>query len=444
MGFHPAAGARCDDPPVATRSADPRVFEIDEVVTALERVIGEHTRTVRIRGEVVNLRSGRDGRMFWFRLEDPRDGVDARIDCFAWATDVGEGYTLADGDVVEAVATPEFARRQGNLVVRLRRIERAGEGEILRMIDDRRRRLAAEGLFDDALKRPLPFVPGVVGLVTARDGAARADVLRRLEARFPGPVVVAHAAMQGPACATEVAWALQMLDADPRVDVIVIARGGGSLQDLLPFSDEGLVRAVRACGTPVVAGIGHQPDTTLVCLAADAHAATPTAAADLVVPDRAQMGEDIAALGRRLSGGTRRVADRTRRGLDLIGARPGLLRPHEAVVRRPRECVRALGARLAREMRGTADAPGRDLQVLADRRRRSGPAFLAGRAARIELLGARLAGRDPTRPLSEGFALVRDRSGTTVTRADAAQLAGEVTLTFIDGTVPARVRAGEE
>ena len=429
---------------MTTEAGNARVFEVDEVVTALERVIGEHTRVVRIRGEVVNLRSGRGDRMFWFRLEDPRDDADARIDCFAWATDVGAGYALADGDVIEAAARPEFSRRDGRLIVRLHRIEPAGEGEILRAIEDRRRRLAEEGVFDVALKRPLPLVPRGVGLITARAGAARADVLRRIESRLPVPMVVVQAAMQGAACADEVMRALALLDADPRVDVIMIARGGGSLQDLLPFSDEALARAIRATTTPVVAGIGHQPDVTLACLAADAAGATPTAAADLVVPDRTDLDEDLAALGRRLTGGTRRVADRGRRELALVASRPGLTRPHEAVVRRPRERVAGLALRLRREVRDAAVAPGRDLAAIAARRRRAGAVLPATAAARLRVLGARLGGRDPERPLAEGFALVRDAHGRAVTSAPDARAAGALTLTFADGTVPAVVRADEE
>ncbi len=424
--------------------ATARVFEVDDVVSALERVLSEHTRTVRIRGEVVNLRSGRGARMFWFRLEDPRDGMDARVDCFAWATDVGQGYALADGDVVQAVARPEFSRRDGRLIIRLHRIEPAGEGAILRTIEERRRRLAAEGLFDPSLKRALPFVPRGIGLITARAGAARADVLQRIEARLPVPVIVVQAAMQGSACADEVVRALALLDADPRVDVIIIARGGGSLQDLLPFSDETIVRAIRATRTPVVAGIGHQPDVTLACLAADAEGATPTAAADLVVPDREALHEDLGALRRRLGGAARRCAARPRRALELLSARPGLMRPHEAVVRRPRERVRELGRRLAREVRDAADAPGRDLRALAARRRRAGSAVPSAARARLKVLAARRAGRDPERPLADGFALVRDASGRAVESADAALTAGRVRLTFADGTVPAVVRADEE
>jgi exodeoxyribonuclease VII large subunit len=429
---------------MGTTDTGARVFEVDEVVSALERVIADHTRMIAIRGEVVNLRPGRDGRMFWFRLEDPRDGMDARVDCFAWATDVAEGHVLEDGRLVQAVARPEFSRRDGRLIVRLRRIEPAGEGEILRMIDERRRRLAAEGLFDAARKRPLPFVPRGVGLITAAGGAARADVLRRIEGRFPVPMVVVHAAMQGPACADEVVRALAALDADARVDVILLARGGGSLQDLLPFSDEAVVRAVRACATPVVAGIGHEPDVTLACLAADASGATPTAAADLVVPDRAALAEDVGALGRRLTGGLGRLAARARRDLDLLGARPGLLRPHEAVVRRPRERVLGLGARLHRTVVDAPTAPARHLATLRARRERAGDAAGVAAAARLALLGARRVAGDPTAPLDRGFALVRDATGRAITSAAAARQAREVDVEFADGTVPAIVREEEE
>lgn len=416
-----------------------RVYEVDEVVTALERVIAEHTRAVYVRGEVVSLRSGRDGRIFWFRLEDPREGHDARLDCMAFSTDLSDGRALADGAVVQGVARPEFSRRDGRLVVRLRRIEPAGEGEILKVIEQRRRRLAAEGLFDAALKRPLPFVPRAVGLVTATTGAARHDVLARLASRFPVPVVVAGAAMQGPACAREVCAAIAALDADPRVDVILVARGGGSLQDLLPFSDEQVVRAIRASGTPVVAGIGHQPDVTLACLAADVAAATPTAAADLLVPDRHALLDDLGALGRRVGAGAARAVARARRDLQLIGARPGLVRPHAAVVRRPRESVRALGRRLGMAGGAMANEPRRDLRDLGGRRSRALTSARTGATARLSVLSARLAADDPARPLADGFALVRDAAGKVIASAAAAQQAGAVTLEFADATVPARV-----
>lgn len=431
-------------PGVAADTQPARVFEVDDVVTALERVIATHTRAIRMRGEVVNLRTGRDGRMLWFRMEDPREGHDARVDCFAFSTDVVDGHVVADGSLVEAMAWPEFSRRDGRLIIRLRRIEPAGEGEILRMIEERRRRLAAEGLFDAALKRPLPFVPRAIGLVTAAGGAARHDVLRRIEDRFPVPVVVVPAAMQGPACAGEVSRAIATLDADDRVDVILVARGGGSLQDLLPFSDEQVVRAIRASGTPVVAGIGHQPDVTLACLAADAVGATPTAAADLLVPERDVLRDDLTALGRRLALGALRIAGRAQRELALIAARPGLVRPHEAMVSRRAHAVSALGARLGRAVHGSVTEPGRRLGALDARRELGIGAATSAAAARLAVLTARLGGADPTRPLAEGYVLVRAAGGGAITRAVDAAAARLLELEFTDGTITARPVEGED
>ena len=416
-----------------------RVFDVDDVVSALERVISEHTRTVRIRGEVVNLRSGRDGRVHWFRLEDPREGHDARLDCMAFATDVADGYALADGRVVEAVARPEFARRDGRLQVRLYRIQPAGEGELIAMLDERRRRLAAEGLFDPSRKQALPFVPRGVGLVTAAGGAARADVLRRVDARFPLPVVVAHAAMQGPACVREVVAAVAALDRDPRVDVILIARGGGSLQDLLPFSDEALARAIGASVTPVVTGIGHEPDVTLACLAADARATTPTAAVDLVAPDRALLREDLGAAARRLSAGARRSVAASVRYLEMLASRPGIARPHEAVVRGRRQALGAAARRLRPAVRAVVAHRARDLAVVRGRPDRAARGAVSSADSRLAVLGARLAAGDPTRPLGAGFALVRDAAGRAVVTTAAAAAAGRVTLEFSDGLVGARV-----
>jgi exodeoxyribonuclease VII large subunit len=416
-----------------------RVFDVDDVVSALERIISEHTRTVRIRGEVVNLRSGRDGRVHWFRLEDPREGHDARLDCMAFATDVADGCVLADGRVVEAVARPEFSRRDGRLQVRLHRIQPAGEGELIAMLVERRRRLAAEGLFDPSRKQALPFVPRGVGLVTAAGGAARADVLRRIDARFPLPVVVVHAAMQGSACAREVVAALAALDSDPRVDVILIARGGGSLQDLLPFSDEAVVRAIGAAATPVVTGIGHEPDVTLACLAADARAATPTAAVDLLVPDGALLREDLGAAARRLSAGARRSVAASARHLGMIASRPGLARPHEAVVRGRREALAVAARRLGPAARAVVAHRARDLAVVGARPDRAARGAVSSADGRLAVFGARLAAGDPTRPLGAGFALVRDSAGRAVVTAAAAAAAGRVTLEFGDGLVGARV-----
>jgi exodeoxyribonuclease VII large subunit len=244
--------------------------------------------------------------------------------------------------------------------------------------------------------------------------------------------------MQGPACAREVSDAIATLDAHDRVDVILVARGGGSLQDLLPFSDEQVVRAIRQSGTPVVAGIGHQPDITLACLAADATAATPTAAADLLVPERQVLAEDIRALGRRLGLGALRMAHRAERELSLIAARPGLVRPHEAMVRRRADALAGFADRLSREMDGLVEQSTSALAALDARQGRAVGTCTAGAAARLAVLTARLGAGDPSRPLAEGYALVRGPGGRAVTSAAAAAACASLELEFSDGTITAR------
>ncbi len=447
---------------VTARRAARRTFEVGQVVRSVENLLAT-TPGMWVRGEVVGLRRGRDGRVLFFQLVDPRPGVEARLQVMSFASEMARGFDPADGMLVEGFGRLELSRRDGGLRLRLTHLEPAGEGELLRIIAERAERLAREGLFDPGRKRPLPFLPARVGLITAAGGAALDDVRRRMEARCPVPLTVVRAAMQGPACVGEVTAALRTLDADPRVDVIVIARGGGSLQDLMPFSDEGLVRAVAACATPVVSAVGHMRDTTLVCRASDRDAATPTAAADLVVPDLALLRVEVGAAGRRLGAAARRRVDLAARDLGALTGRPCLARPAslaEAPARATADLgrrlraglgTRAAGAdaglrgrgralRVALRARGAAE--GRDVAALGARAGRAAAACTRDAGARLAVLAARLAGADPTRPLASGFALVRDPAGRAVTGAAAAHAAGEVRLTFADGTVPATVTGG--
>ena len=196
---------------------------------------------------------------------------------------------VVEGASVVILAKPSFYANRGTLSLFAREIRMVGLGELLARIERRRQLLAAEGLFAPELKRPLPFLPGKVGLVTAPGSAAERDVLENAKRRWPAvQFEVAYAAMQGPRAAQENIDALARLDRDPSVDVIVIARGGGSVEDLLPFSDEALLRAVHQARTPVVSAIGHEPDTPLLDLVADWRASTPTDAAKRVVPDMAE------------------------------------------------------------------------------------------------------------------------------------------------------------
>ena len=242
--------------------------------------------------------------------------------------------TAADGARIVVLARPDFNANRGSFALTALEIRAVGVGELLARLERLRRQLAAEGLFAAERKRPLPFLPGVIGLICGRDSAAQRDVQEIADRRWPATRFrVEEIAVQGQYAVDEIVEALQRLDADPEVDVIIIARGGGSLEDLLPFSDETLVRAVAACRTPVVSAIGHEQDTPLLDHVADVRAATPTDAAKRVVPD---VGEQIAIISGLRDRARRCVTgrlDRETAWLEAIRSRPALADPVREVER---------------------------------------------------------------------------------------------------------------
>src|SRR4051812_10910626 len=242
---------------------------------------------------------------------------------------------MVEGASVVVQAKPSFYANRGTLSLHAREIRMVGLGELLARLERRRQLLAAEGLFAAERKRRLPFLPGTVGLVTAPGSAAERDVLDNGRRRWPAVrFAVRYAAMQGTTSAAEVIDQVGRLDRDPAVDVIVIARGGGSVEDLLPFSDEGLLRAVFAARTPVVSAIGHEPDSPLLDLVADVRASTPTDAAKLVVPDVAEETLRIEHLRDRSRQFVAAWLAREQHALDTVRARPALADPSSGLVAR--------------------------------------------------------------------------------------------------------------
>ena len=300
---------------------------------------------------------------------------------------------MVEGASVVVHAKPSFYANRGTLSLYARDIRMVGLGELLARIERRRQLLAAEGLFSAERKRRLPFLPGTVGLVTAPNSAAERDVLENSRRRWPAVrFAVRYAAMQGTTSAGEVMAALGRLDRDPEVDVIVVARGGGSVEDLLPFSDEGLLRAVFAARTPVVSAIGHEPDSPLLDLVADVRASTPTDAAKLVVPDVAEEVTRVAQLrdrGRQVLGAW---LARERHALDAVRARPVLADPGSSLDERARE-VGALRDRARRTVHHQLDRAGNDLGHQL----------------------ARVRGMSPLATLRRGYAVVQDVDGHVVT-----------------------------
>jgi exodeoxyribonuclease VII large subunit len=300
--------------------------------------------TVWVEGEIGELRRQERWQSVFFTLKDTGDGsilagVMPRGQFDALRLD------LRNGERVHVYGRPELFEPRGELRLRALAMERFGVGEHLAALERLKQKLAAEGLFAPERKRRLPRIPRRIGLVTGNDAAAKRDVIAAVQSRFPpARLLVAETFVQGPRAAAAVAEALRSICAEPEIDVVVLSRGGGSFEDLLPFSDERVVRAVASSPVPVVSAVGHEQDTPLCDLAADVRASTPTAAARLVVPDLSELLEQLGRRHVSLKRGTRRVLEHHGRRLEL--ARERLRRAPLLLVERRRAAVERAGARL--------------------------------------------------------------------------------------------------
>jgi exodeoxyribonuclease VII large subunit len=345
-----------------------------------------------VEGQIAELT--RRGGTAFLTLRDPVAAVSVRVICARTVLDAADPPP-AEGARVVVWAKPELNTARGSFSLTATEIRAVGIGELLARLDRLRRSLAAEGLFAAERKRPLPFLPAAIGLICGRDSAAERDVQRNAAARWPAVRFrVEEVAVQGPYAVAEVTEALRRLDADRDVQVIVIARGGGSVEDLLPFSDETLIRAVAACQTPVVSAIGHEQDTPLLDLVADVRASTPTDAARRVVPD---VAEQVALVAQHRARARRALAGRLdREGSWLAGmrSRPALADPLREIDRRE-ELVTAL----------------------TERARRSFAAGLERASDDVRHIGDRLLALSPAATLRRGYAIVQRADGRVVRRA---------------------------
>jgi exodeoxyribonuclease VII large subunit len=347
--------------------------------------------TVWVEGEVTELRRSDRWASVFFTLKDPQDGSCLGVSMARGQFDALR-LELADGDRVHAYGRPELFEARGEFRLRALSLERFGLGEHLAALERLKTKLAAEGLFAAERKRPLPLLPARIGLVTGNDAAAKRDVLTAVTTRFPpANVVVAETYVQGPRAAGAVVEALRALCREG-VDVVVVARGGGSFEDLLPFSDERLVRAIADCPVPVVSAVGHEQDTPLCDLAADVRASTPSVAGRLVVPDLAQLLERLGRSRAGLERGARGSLERERRRLDGT---------HERLARAPR--------------------------LLLERHR-----------AKLEQSAGRLRALSPRATLERGYAIVR--AGAEIVRSGGAVEPGErIDVQLAEGGFGARV-----
>jgi len=348
--------------------------------------------TVWVEGEVTELRRHARWASVFFTLKDPGDGSCVSVTMPRGQFD-GLRLELADGERVHVFGRPQLYEQRGDFRLRALTIERFGVGAHLAALEKLKAKLAEEGLFAQERKRPLPLLPRRIGLVTGNDAAAKRDVLTTIQTRFPpANVLVAETYVQGPRAALEIVAALRALCEQPGVDVIVLARGGGSFEDLLPFSDERLVRAVATCPVPIVSAVGHEQDTPLCDLAADLRASTPTMAGKLVVPDLSELVQRL---------------DRARAGLS-----------------------RGVRRRLDRDVQRIEQAHGR---------LRRAPALLVERKrARVEALAGKLGALSPRATLGRGYAIVRTEAGV-VSSSSSVEHGARVDVELADGGFGARV-----
>jgi len=407
----------------------------------LKRTVEDAFGHVRVRGEISGWKRAASGHCYLCLKDDK-----AVIDGVLWkATAAALGFRPEDG--IEVVATGKLTTYPGRsrYQIVIERLELAGQGALMALLDKRRRALAAEGLFDAARKRKLPFQPRVIGVVTSPTGAVIRDILHRLADRCPCHVIVWPVAVQGEGAAAQIAAAVRGFDALPeggpvaRPDLVIVARGGGSIEDLWAFNEEEVVRAVAASSIPIISAVGHETDTSLCDFAADVRAPTPTAAAEMAVPVRGDLLGQLRELGFRIERCARRALDRSAEQLEATArrwpAREALLAPQQ-------QRLDDLADRLPRALRTELSHARAELGKSAGALR---PGLLAGAHARArERLDAlwRVAQlAHPNKPLERGYARVEDRAGKTLISAAAARAAGRLRLVFADGAADAAVDA---
>ena len=352
---------------------------------------------VWVEGQLAQINMRPDSKTVFMVLRDPAADMSLTVTCSRDLV-LSAPVKLAEGTQVVVCGKPSFYTGRGTFSLRLSEIRAVGVGELLARIDRLRRLLDAEGLFDARLKRPIPFLPNMIGLITGRASAAERDVTTVASARWPAVrFAVRNTAVQGTNAVPQIVEALRELDRNPDVDVIVMARGGGSVEDLLPFSDETLCRAIAACTTPVISAVGHEPDNPLCDLVADLRAATPTDAAKKVVPDTAAEQRLLNDLRRRSAQALRNWVSREQRALAQLRSRPVLAEPLTALTTRAEEIHRA------------RSAVRRDITRL-----------VATETERVGHLAALLATLGPAATLARGYAIVQTVAQAVVQTVPAA------------------------
>ncbi len=456
-------------------------FTVSEISGALKRVVEDAFGYVRVRGEISGYRGPHSSGHAYFSLKDER----SRLEAVIWRGVFSKLKFLPE-EGLEVIASGKLTTYPGSskYQIVIDRIEPAGAGALMALLEARKKQLAEEGLFDEARKQLLPFMPKVIGVVTSPTGAVIRDIIHRITDRFPLHVIVWPVRVQGETAGAEAAAAVRGFnsfageDSARRPDVIIVARGGGSLEDLWGFNDEVLVRAVSDSDIPVISAIGHETDWTLIDLAADMRAPTPTGAAEMAVPVKAELEAELAGLSARLKSATSRNLDRQRQA--VRSAARALPSPDQLLAL-PRRRFDEFSTRLGRALETSAERKrtrfnairlSTSLLTRLLRERRSGFSAIAGRvrpeplverlSARRENIGRLVARGDQATDfaldrrrrsvgeagrllaslaypavLKRGYAIVSDADGRTLMRASEVKSGAALSLQFADGKAAA-------
>ena len=437
-------------------------YTVTELSQALKRAVEERFAWVRVRGEVSGFKRAASGHLY-MTLKDEN----AVLDAVCWRGVAGR-LSVAPEDGLEVIATGRLTTYPGRskYQIVIESLELAGEGALLKLLEERRKKLAAEGLFDEDRKKPLPFLPEVIGVVTSPTGAVIRDILHRLADRFPRHVLLWPVLVQGEGAAEQVAAAIEGFNAlqpggaVPWPDLLIVARGGGSLEDLWAFNEEIVVRAAAASEIPLISAVGHETDTTLIDFAADRRAPTPTAAAEIAVPVRAELQAEVLEHERRMLRATGRLVAERRVRVEGLGRG---LPTRDSILAVPAQRVDTAGERMAgairnlfadrrhgiatraaklkepkalvAELKSRIETNGKSMYLSA---RRS----LKDEQARLGRLGDLLESVSFKRILQRGYAVVRDAAGVPVISAAATAPGQAVSIEFSDDTVGAVIEGG--
>ena len=396
------------------------VYSVSDASSLLKTVVETAFPRIRVRGELSQITRASSGHIY-MTIKDANSAISAII----WRS-TPVPFKLEDG--LEVIITGRFTTypARSNYQIIVSEIEMAGAGAILKMLEERKRKLAAEGLFDQARKKPLPRFPQTIGIVSSPTGAAFQDIQNRLRERFPVHVILYPATVQGATAAAEITAGVEYFNRAKNVDVIIVARGGGALEDLLPFSEECVVRAVAASEIPVVSGVGHEPDWMLIDFAADVRAPTPTGAAEIVVPTKLSLIQELDNLWHRMSGmfATRLANARARMDSIVIKNPTQLLMERE---QRLDDLGRTLGILINAKI---TDAT-RKMEIIS-----TFPNILQNKMTALNQaimhIGQMLGSLGYKSVLQRGYAIVRNDKNQIISRADGGRPAS---IEFADGVV---------